>query len=225
MSDDLERVERAFARQMGGPTSATDTGGLILRRDGTVTAVNGDGTVDVEVGGETIPGARCKAWYGPAVDDKVFVECVDTDWTVDGPVDWSPRRPAHQLLRVPPAGTGHTTGTPLTTNQTIAQLQGDFLFVSGRRYRIGFLVWAAGGTVSEWYFRIVANGTNVQQVRYSPASGINSPSPQGSGFWTADATGSLDVHLDVQLSAGSGTIFLASTNAEDTSWLVVEDVT
>lgn len=219
MSDDLERVERALARQVAPKVRE----GVVERRQGVVDAVNTDGTVDVTVGGVIVPGVRCKAWYGPAPDDVVFVDVVGTDFVVDGPVDGPVRRPRNQEIRVP-GGTSVSVavGTVFTTP---AQLQDSLWFVSGRRYRVSFLIWAAGLTATEWYFRIVVNSvTAIQEVRFSPTGG-NSPSPQGAGVFTATTTGALDTRLDVGLQTGSGTLYLAGTSAFQTSWLLVEDIT
>lgn len=80
MSEDLERVERALAQRIATPQAE----GFMERRQGAVTAVNANGTVDVSVGGVVIPGVRYKTSYGPVVGDGVFIEVVGTDFVVDG---------------------------------------------------------------------------------------------------------------------------------------------
>jgi hypothetical protein len=56
----------------------------VLRRWGIVRAIRTGGTVDVEVAGTTATAVRRQASYNPTLDERVFLDVVDTDMTVVG---------------------------------------------------------------------------------------------------------------------------------------------
>lgn len=70
-------------------TSTTE--GSVTRRWALVTAVNANGTVDINIGGVAVPGIPRFGNYAPVVGDRVMVDVIGTDMIVVGPTAPSPR--------------------------------------------------------------------------------------------------------------------------------------
>jgi microcystin-dependent protein len=94
----------------------------VQRRWATVLVVNGDGTVDINLGGVTVTGISRDANYYPVVGDVVRVDVVATDLIVVGPTAPS-GRPAvadrvGTITAVAVSGTAPGTPTTVTVNFT-----------------------------------------------------------------------------------------------------------
>lgn len=84
---------------MGMPTPAKIAGAMVStppsasvsRRWGTINAINGNGTVDVNIGGILVPGARRVAHYVPTVGETVMIDIISGDFIVAGTLPPSPK--------------------------------------------------------------------------------------------------------------------------------------
>jgi microcystin-dependent protein len=83
----------------------------VLRRWGIITAVNSNGSVDVNVAGQTIPAVKRLASYNPTKDERVTIDVVGTDMVVVGATAPSPK---NQNQRTATVTAIHATNGTLT---------------------------------------------------------------------------------------------------------------
>lgn len=116
MDDEVMEAVRAIGEAVRGSQRQQPT--PARWRWGTVAEVNGDGTMDVEVGGSTLPSVRCLASaLGAKVGDRVRVDYLGTDAVVAG-VRAADNRPL--LMR--DLGTNPVASTTADTDPTWAAL-------------------------------------------------------------------------------------------------------
>lgn len=102
----------------------------------------------------------------------------------------------------------------------------------GHIIECSFGIWAAGGTVDEWYFDLEANLNGagyalLGNVRYSPVTAaLNAPSPMGHMSFTlaADAS-SISARWKCSLltAAAAGTLYLGQSDTQK-SWFKMVDL-
>lgn len=77
---------------------STPPAASVSRRWGTVDEINGDGTLDVNVGGIIVPGVRRVAHYAPTVGETVQLDVVQGDMVVVGTLTPSPLNDFHARI-------------------------------------------------------------------------------------------------------------------------------
>ena len=97
----------------------------VRRRWGVILAINADSTVDIDLGGVTVPHVSYDASYHPAVSEVVQVNVVDTDITVIGPTANSTYvsyvRRTGTIVKVNTAA--DAPGAPTSVNVTLSDAQ------------------------------------------------------------------------------------------------------
>lgn len=129
-------------------------------RWGTISAVNGDGTMDVEVGGSTLPAVRALASaLGAKVGDRVRVDYLGTDAVVAG-IRAADNRPLH--LR--DLGTNPVASTAADTDPTWAALGSGLAWydaaglLNGQPSQYGFVLSATTGNDVGQLFKTQRDG-------------------------------------------------------------------
>jgi hypothetical protein len=170
VTDEASRLAATLSAPTGPST-------LVSRRQAVVDAVNGDGTVDVDLGDATtptvVPGVSCKAWYSPTVGDVVFVEFVGSDMVVDGPLGEGASDVQAGLVRLAEvtltasATTIDFTGIPSTyrTLRLVAELRSDRAANRIDSFKMQF----NGDTTEANYHsqQLIASGTAVSTAEFN----------------------------------------------------------
>jgi len=84
MTDPLSHPIRELGKRLSDPPDGPSV--LVGRRWGVIVAIAGAPplTVDVDIGGVTVPGVRYYYWYTPVLNDTVVVEIAGGDPIVVG---------------------------------------------------------------------------------------------------------------------------------------------
>lgn len=98
------------------PPSQSQGAVAVMRRWGTVSAVNAGGTVDVTIGTTTIPGIGYLSWYIPVIGDTVAVDVVGSDIAVVGTTSLATSPQAGAMLA---AATNANTGSALVKRDSL----------------------------------------------------------------------------------------------------------
>jgi hypothetical protein len=146
----------------GIATGISDAGEVdpiqVRRRWAVVIAINTDATVDINLGGVTVPHVSYDASYHPALNETVQVNVVDTDITVIGPTANATYvayiRRTGQIVKVNTAATA--PGGPTSVNVTLTDAQTPVTllnvpFVSEYFPTVGDTVMLGQGTNTEIY--------------------------------------------------------------------------
>lgn len=202
----------------------------LSRRRGTVTAVNvTTQTVTVNVGGTSIAGVKYVASYGPVVNDVVYVDFLDGDPVVTGALSPITNQPVIVLGRQYYQNVTNVTFNDSNVDHDTGLAINGLVIPNNHLIRFDFQFWAAGGPVTEWYFRLKLDGgggfASYGESRFAPVGG-NSPSPLGSMYAKSGNSNwsNLNAKITVAtLAAGAATVFIGSGNTLNYSTFVVSD--